>query len=248
MDKRVIPEPRSAPTQSQLLTEQLRQSLLDGAFAAGSSINEVHLARSLQVSRTPLHSALLTLAGEGLLLHTPNRGFTVPIQSLTELVDAYEMRALAEGLAARFAAERGMSEEMRLRMQAAIAAGDRALAEKTDGGARRALYAEADVAFHGVILEAAQSQLTAGVLRICHRVPNSTARNISAVDLDDLRQRQVAHRNIYEAIICREPRQAEHVMRQHILAVKLSMVRWFSQRETQAIQAPQRKRRSVARS
>lgn len=44
-------EPRSISTQSRLLAERLRQSLLDGAFASGSRLNEVHLARTLSVSR-----------------------------------------------------------------------------------------------------------------------------------------------------------------------------------------------------
>jgi hypothetical protein len=33
-----------------------------------------------------------------------------------------------------------------------------------------------------------------------------------------------------EAIICREPREAEQQMRQHVLAVKVSMARWYAQR------------------
>lgn len=241
------PEQRSASTQSRLLAERLRQSLLDGAFAAGSRLNEVHLARTLLVSRTPLRAALQTLAGEGLLHHTPNRGFTVPEQSLTAMVDAYEMRALAEGLAARFAAERGLSDEMRLRMEAALVAGEKALADDTAEDERRGFYAEANEAFHGVIHEAAQSQLVADVLRICQRVPHTSAHNIVAFDLDDVRQRHAAHRKIYEAIICREPREAEQLMRQHVLAVKLSMARWFSLRETEAAPAQPRTRKAAAR-
>ncbi|MBR1218967.1 GntR family transcriptional regulator [Bradyrhizobium sp. U87765 SZCCT0131] len=221
--------PRSASTQSRLLAERLRQALLDGAFPAGSRLNEVHLARTLEVSRTPLRAALQTLAGEGLLHHTPNRGFTVPEQSLSAIVDAYEMRALAEGLAARLAAERGLSDALRQRMEDALADGDRALAPETADDARRGLYAEANAAFHAVIHEAAQSQLVRDVLRICQRVPQTSAHNIVAFDLDDVRQRHAAHRQIYEAIICREPREAERLMRQHVLAVKLSMARWFGQ-------------------
>ncbi|MFX7849895.1 GntR family transcriptional regulator, partial [Acinetobacter baumannii] len=73
----------------------------------------VHLSRTLSVSRTPLRAALQMLAGEGLLHYTPNKGFTVPEQSLSSIIDAYEMRARAEGLAARLAAERGLSEAAR---------------------------------------------------------------------------------------------------------------------------------------
>lgn len=226
------PSPRPSPssTQSRLLAEQLRESLLDGVFAPGTRLNEVHLARTLSVSRTPLRAALQTLAGEGLLHHTPNRGFTVPEQSLSAMIDAYEMRALAEGLAARLAAERGMTDAVRLRLEAALAAGDKALAPETDDRDRRGLYAEANEAFHETIHEAAQSVLINDVLRICQRVPQTAAHNIVAFDLVDMRERHAAHRRIYEAIICREPREAEQQMRQHVLAVKVSMARWYTQR------------------
>jgi GntR family transcriptional regulator of vanillate catabolism len=224
------PDPGPTSTQSRVLAERLRQALLDGIFVPGTRLNEVHLARTLSVSRTPLRAALQTLAGEGLLHHTPNRGFTVPEQSLSAMIDAYEMRALAEGLAARLAAERGISEAARLHLEAALAAGDKALAPDTDDRERRGLYAEANEAFHETIHEAAQSVLVKDVLRICQRIPQTSAHNIVAFDLADMRERNAAHRRIYEAIICREPREAEQQMRQHVLAVKVSMVRWYTQR------------------
>ena len=219
---------RRAPTQSQLIAERLRQALLDGTFPDGRRLNEVHLARSMAVSRTPLRAALQTLAGEGMLHHTPNRGFTVPEQSLTAMVDAYEMRALAEGLAARLAAERRLSEEQRARMEASLITGDKALFGDIDDDTRRELYAEANDAFHKAIHDAAQSPMIKDVLRICRRVPQTSSRNIVAFDLEDVRQRFEGHRQIYEAIICGEAREAEQLMRQHVLAVKLSLARWYS--------------------
>ena len=46
-----------------------------------------------------------------------------------------------------------------------------------------------------------------------------------AFELDDVRNRQNSHHRIYEAILGREPREAERLMRQHVLAVKVSMIR-----------------------
>ncbi|MCZ0733206.1 GntR family transcriptional regulator [Phreatobacter sp. AB_2022a] len=212
------------------LVEQLRQALLDGQFAPGSRLNEVHLSRSLEVSRTPLRSALQMLAGEGLLHYTPNKGFTVPEQSLATIVDAYEMRALAEGLAARLAAERGLSEAQRASLDASLAAGDAALADGAEPAARRAAYAAANEIFHGTIHEAAGSSLVRDVVRLCQRVPQASAHNIVAFDLDDMRQRHALHHRIYDAILGREPREAEALMRQHVLSVKLSMARAFARR------------------
>ncbi|MBN8942992.1 MAG: GntR family transcriptional regulator [Rhizobiales bacterium] len=219
-----------ATTRSGNLAERLRQALLDGLFAPASRLNEVHLSRTLSVSRTPLRAALQMLAGEGLLHYTPNKGFTVPEQSLSSIVDAYEMRALAEGLAARLAAERGLSETARAALDASLTSGDAALADEADPSKRRAAYAEANEVFHGTIHEAAGSSLVKDVVRLCQRVPQASAHNIVAFDLDDMRQRHALHHKIYEAIICREPREAEALMRQHVLSVKLSMARAFGRR------------------
>ena len=88
-----------AKTHSGSLLEHLRQQILDGHFQSGSRLNEVRLSEQLKVSRTPVRAALQVLAGEGLLRHTPNKGFTVRDFPVSEIIDAYEMRALAEGLA-----------------------------------------------------------------------------------------------------------------------------------------------------
>ena len=72
------------------------------------------------------------LAGEGLLRHRANKGFTVREFPLSEIVDAYELRALVEGLAARLAAERGLSNESRQILERALADGDLALAARIE--------------------------------------------------------------------------------------------------------------------
>src|SRR3984893_6959014 len=126
-DEAMLPATRSA-----WLVEHLRQALLDGRYPSGSRLNEVHLSQELDVSRTPVRAALQTLAGEGLLHHQPNKGFTVREFLLTELVEAYDMRALAEGLAARFSAERGLSDEARRTIDIALSDGDRTLSSPGD--------------------------------------------------------------------------------------------------------------------
>src|ERR1700719_4877238 len=88
--------------------DQIREAVLNGSVAAGERLNEVQLSKTLAVSRTPVRAALQALAGEGLLDYAPNRGFTVREFPLDASVGAYEIRASLEGVAARFAAERGL--------------------------------------------------------------------------------------------------------------------------------------------
>lgn len=220
----------ASPTRSARLVEHLRQGVLDGKFPLGRRLNEVHLSRELQVSRTPIRAALQMLAGEGLLRHTPNKGFTVREFPLSEIVDAYELRALAEGLAAKLAAERGLTDDMCQVLERALADGDRALARRSNTEMQRAAYARINELIHSTIHEAARSDLVKEVVRLCQRVPQAAAHNVVAFDLTDVRNRHRAHHEIYDAILSREPHKAEALMRQHVLAVKISMVRSIAKR------------------
>ena len=49
---------------SDSVAAELRHRIVDGQLPAGERINEVHLARQLGVSRTPLREALSRLAAE----------------------------------------------------------------------------------------------------------------------------------------------------------------------------------------
>ena len=229
------PSPAATPerhglTRSAWLIEHLRQALLDGQYPLGSRLNEVHLSRQLKVSRTPIRAALHMLAGEGLLRYRANKGFVVREFPLSEIVDAYEIRALAEGLAARLAAERGLNDEVRRLLEQTLANGDAVLSRRSTPATQRAAYARLNEAFHSTIYDAARSTLLRDVIRLCQRMPQAAAHNVVAFDVADVRQRHRAHHEIYEAILGREPRQAEELMRQHVLSVKVSMVHSMARR------------------
>lgn len=218
------------PTRAAWLVEHLRQALLDGAFAPGTRLNEVHLSRGLNVSRTPVRAALQMLAGEGLLTHQPNRGFTVRAVSLSDIIEAYEMRALAEGLASRLAAEQGLTPAARRILKRALDDGDRALEEKSASEDRRAAYARANDSFHRAILEAGGSRLVEDVVRLCQRIPQASAHNVVAFDLADVRARHEGHHAIFAALVAGDAPAAERLMRAHVTSVELSMIRVMSRR------------------
>lgn len=222
---------KKSETRSGNITDRLRQAILDGEFGRRGRINEVHLGRALSVSRTPIRAALQTLAGEGLLRYEPNRGFTIRPFSISEIVDAYEMRALAEGLAARLAAERGLSDAARATIEKALAAADAALLKSDDLDSSREIYTDANSVFHATVYDAAGSQLVMEVLRLCQRVPQASAHYIVAFGSEDVRKRHQAHHDIYAAILGREPIEAERLMRSHMAHVKVAMVREFSRQE-----------------
>jgi GntR family transcriptional regulator, vanillate catabolism transcriptional regulator len=224
-------------TRSARVIEQIRQAILDGEYEWGTRLNEITLVSRFRVSRTPIRAAMQMLTGEGLLIYEENKGFTVRHFPLSEIIDAYEIRALAEGLSTRLASERGLNEDARATIEHALATGDMALSGKGDPQNQRATYSEANEAFHAAIHKAASSSLVAHVIRLSQRVPQASARNIIAFDIEDVRQRHRAHHEIYEAMLAREPLRAEMLMREHILAVKLLFARQYSRLEFQTSQA-----------
>jgi DNA-binding GntR family transcriptional regulator len=75
------------------LEDEVRDLVVNGGLVAGERVNEVHLAKQLEVSRTPLREALTRLAGENFLDAQPRIGFFVPALSAAEVLQLYPIRA-----------------------------------------------------------------------------------------------------------------------------------------------------------
>lgn len=86
---------------SEELANTIRQMITDGAIAAGSRINEVHLARDLGVSRTPLREAIARLEREDTLVAVPRLGAFVKPLTVNEFEQIYPIRALLDPEALR---------------------------------------------------------------------------------------------------------------------------------------------------
>ncbi|MET0720753.1 MAG: GntR family transcriptional regulator, partial [Tardiphaga sp.] len=220
-----------AGNRSLSVMDQIREAILDGSVSAGERINEVRISKTLDVSRTPVRAALQALAGEGLLDYAPNRGFTVREFPLDAIVDAYEIRASLEGVAARFAAERGLSAEERAIVEQSLVAGDKLLERGSFEDGDLTTYRGINGDFHETLLGAARNRMLAEMIRICHHVPMSSSRNIVAFEHRDVRRRHDDHHRIYEAIMAREPYRAEILMREHVSGVKASLVKSLTERE-----------------
>lgn len=91
------------PNVADELASAVRDMIFDGRLAAGSRINEVHLATDLGVSRTPLREALASLLSEGALLHLPRRGYFVRELTAEEVEEIYPIRAYLDPEALRLA-------------------------------------------------------------------------------------------------------------------------------------------------
>ena len=133
------------------VAEELRDALLSGMFALGSSMAERDVAELVGAEPGVVRAALSELAHDGLVVHSLHRGIEVPRITRGELRDIYTARRAYETA--------GLEAMLRLRpvdvswlAAAADRMGESAVAE--DG---RALV-EADMAFHLAIVAAAGSR------------------------------------------------------------------------------------------
>ena len=84
----------------------IRDSIISEQLKPGDRVNEVQIAKDLNVSRTPVRSAINELIGEGLLESVPNKHVKVRKLTEKEILDIFELRLLVEGYAVEKVIER----------------------------------------------------------------------------------------------------------------------------------------------
>lgn len=97
--------------------EQLKQLAVNYKFRPGEPLNEVDLAASFGVSRTPLREVLNRLVAEGLLDFVPRKGFSCKPLDTKRVFDLYEVRCGLEMMSAKLATERASDDEIEALVQ-----------------------------------------------------------------------------------------------------------------------------------
>ncbi|MDW8403828.1 GntR family transcriptional regulator [Chloroflexus sp.] len=92
--------------------DMLRQAIITNKLPPQTRLLEEHLARELNISRTPLREALKALENEGFVQRLLSGGYQVAPLSVKELDNLYSIRLVLEGLAARQAAVHITPEEL----------------------------------------------------------------------------------------------------------------------------------------
>ena len=95
---RAIEKPKSL---TEIVTNTLRQEIIDGEFALGEALSETMISNRLDVSRTPVREAFARLEVEGLLRTVPQHGTFVFTLNEKEMQDICELRCCLESEALR---------------------------------------------------------------------------------------------------------------------------------------------------
>jgi len=199
----------------------LRDMILSGRLRSGERISELQAVEITGVSRTPVRLALVRLEDEGLLQAIPSGGFMVKAFSERDILDSIELRGTLEGLAARFAAERGASARSLEPLKQCLADLDALVRQDPVSVEAFSSYVTLNARFHALLTELSGS---APVIRQIDRVsampfasPSGFVMAQSA--LPEAHQILIVgqdhHRIVVDAIENREGARAEAVMREH---------------------------------
>jgi len=199
----------------------IRELILSGELPPGARISELAVVERIGVSRTPVRAALARLQEEGLLEPIASRGYAVRAFSEVEIRDAIEVRGTLEGLAARFAAERGVTaaETARLhecmdQIDAILASSDRTIDSFTQ-------YVTANDRFHRLLIEVAHSDVLCRQIERAVSLPFASpsgfvmAQATLPAARDVLIIAQAQHCSVVEAIAQREGARAQALMQEH---------------------------------
>ncbi|GAA4910190.1 GntR family transcriptional regulator [Actinomycetospora succinea] len=192
------------------LAAVLRERIYSGRYPGGARLPQENLAAELGVSRTPLREALRVLEQEGLIRVAPGQGARVVTGDVATLLQAYELRAVVDGLAARLAA-RLRPSPARCRDLRRVIATQRAALEPWSPRA----YTGANVDFHEQILYLSGNEFLVGQAPLLRM----TAQVFAPVALVDpaRAQRAIAeHEGIASAIEDGAEDDAERLARAHV--------------------------------
>lgn len=206
---------------------QLRKMIISGEFAAGSRIAEIPTAELLGVSRQPVRMAFQLLEQEGLLIKKPTRGYIVRELSNQLIHDALEVRGVLEGLAAKYLAEKGMSEEQKSILLECLNECEKLFQghDFDDDGIEK--YHRYNVIFHNTIIQASNNLALIQALEKNNQLPMASAQALTfdkSQSLSEYRRLHYAHLqhcSIYDALLQGQSGRAESLMREHSSVVIL---------------------------
>lgn len=135
------------------IKKRLTESILNGEILPGGRIVETKIAKELNVSQAPVREAIRELEQMGLVETQPYRGAFVKSIKNDELVEAYQLRSLVEGYAAKILAKK---------IDDNIINEFSPLIQKMKDSAQehnRTQFIELDVAFHELLVKSTGSSL-----------------------------------------------------------------------------------------
>ncbi len=214
------PRPQGRDTYERILSE-----IRIGTLSPGDRVTEADIAARLDISRTPVREALRQLESDGLITHTPRSGSCIRQLDQAEVSELYEMRAVLESTAARFAARAASDVEL-----TELASVHTDMCTETD---TQRLY-QLNQQFHRCLLDSARNRFLLSAAQSIEK----TLLILGPSTLNESSRPALAnteHEKIVNAIRARQPVEAEQAMREHIESAHGARLRQLRQQSQNCV-------------
>ena len=198
--------------------EVIKENILNEHFKPGQRIQELEIAKQLQVSRSPVRSAINELIGEGLLESIPNKSVRVRKLSQKEIVDTFEFRLIIEKYAVK-----KVAKIMNGELSGKMAAYRKRFESFRSGGSLKE-YVVLDSKFHEFLVSSAdnavilESLQKVAMLIMPFRIISLNSDNRFKESIDE-------HEKVIDALMEGDGDKAWEVCRTHLILAKEEIVK-----------------------
>lgn len=198
---------------------RLRTAILDGAIPPGEILNQVHIARSLNVSRTPVREAMRMLQAEGLVEAQFQHRMRVTPVTAEEVDGAYGMWILMQGLAVALTVSAITGDEL-----AQIRATFEAMSKQSpQRGGSEARWAPLHRTFHAQLIMHAGPVITAAIDN-CWSRSERARRTFMRPGTQSWVESEREHRELVRAYAARSVDQAVEVAIRQLRRIALDVI------------------------
>lgn len=191
----------------------IKEEIITCSILPGEQISQAQFVENYGIGLSPVRSALQMLVQEGFLQPIPRYGYIVSSITLSDVQELFELREVLEVSAARFAAERGSLEKLN-----EIANGATFTYVYQDRESYTEFLNQND-SFHRSIADlAGNRRLTEAITKVLGELKRVFHLGLNLRDsAEEMRDEHLA---LVQALLARDPDQAEAIIRSQVVRSK----------------------------
>ncbi len=192
--------------------QYVEKCIITGKFSPGQQIKEDEIASRLEISRPPVREAFKLLEAEGLVTRKPRRGVFVTEITSEDIREIYTLKVVLYGLATSQAIEK-ISQQGLGRLEKIVTSMESCVQkDPADIGEYQNLHEE----FHDLLIHIAEHERIRKIIaNLNNQVRRFSFKSLS--EREHLLSSCKYHRQIYEAIRCKDKELAERINAEHVL-------------------------------